>query len=575
MAKITRGEFLGFGAALAGGMAVGAVGAPRFGAAEEQATPVTPGVTPDLVVINAKVYTSDPAQPRAEAFAIKNGRFVAVGRTADVRNLATAQTRVIDGQQMTITAGFIDCHCHPSGVSELYGVNTNLRRITDIQKAIHAKAQKTPAGYWVEGFMFDDTKLDDGTLQRRHLDEATRDHPVVIRHRGGHTSWYNSKALELAGITPSTPDPEHGRFFRDAAGELTGRVAERAREVFNRVGKREEFTPEQERERNRAGMRHISELLTAAGLTTVHDAGAGRDRILAYEDAYRNGELRHRAYLMVRGTDTFAGFKAAGIYTGFGDEWVRVGGVKFGADGSASERTMRMSTPYVGTNDYGILTMTQQEIHEAVDDAHTHNFQVGIHANGDVTIDMVLKAYERALQKWPHPDRRHRIEHCSLVNPDLLKRIKAIGAIPTPFWTYVYYHGEKWKEYGAEKMQWMFAHRSFLDYGIPVPGASDYGPGPFEPMMAIQSMVTRKDYAGRTWGENQKVSVDEAIKIATMNGAWASAEEKIKGSISAGKLADFVMLEKDPHDVPPDTIKDIKIVRTVVGGKTMYPKSET
>jgi predicted amidohydrolase YtcJ len=187
----------------------------------------------------------------------------------------------------------------------------------------------------------------------------------------------------------------------------------------------------------------------------------------------------------------------------------------------------------------------------------------------------VLKAYERALQKWPDPNRRHRIEHCSLVNPDLLKRIKAIGAVPTPFWTYIYYHGEKWKEYGEDKMRWMFAHRSFLDSGIVVPGASDYTPGPFEPLMAIQSMVTRKDYAGRTWGENQKVSVDQALTIATINGAWASREENLKGSITAGKLADFVMLEKDPHDVAPDTIKDIKIARTVVGGKTMYPKSET
>ena len=161
------------------------------------------------------------------------------------------------------------------------------------------------------------------------------------------------------------------------------------------------------------------------------------------------------------------------------------------------------------------------------------------------------------------------------MNPDLLRRIKALGVIPTPFWTYVYYHGEKWKEYGEDKMQWMFAHRSFLDAGITVVGASDYTPGPFEPMMAIQSMVTRKDYAGRTWGANQKVTVAEAIRIGTINGAWASGEEKLKGSITAGKLADFVMLDKDPHDVPPDTIKDIKIVRTVVGGKTMYPKEAT
>lgn len=279
--------------------------------------------------------------------------------------------------------------------------------------------------------------------------------------------------------------------------------------------------------------------------------------------------------MMVRGADVFAGFKAVGIYTGFGDEWVRVGGVKYAADGSASERTMRMSTPYVGTKDYGILTMSQQEIDEAVEDAHRHNFQVGIHANGDVTIDMVLKAYERVLEKWPDPNRRHRIEHCTLVNPDLLRRIKACGCIPTPFWTYVYYHGEKWEQYGDDKLRSMFAHRSFVDNGILVPGASDYAPGPFEPLMAIQSMVTRRDYRGREWGPSQKVTVGEALQIATINGAHASSEEAIKGSITAGKLADFVILEKDPHEVDPDQIKDITVVRTVVGGKTMYPNTAT
>ena len=182
------------------------------------------------------------------------------------------------------------------------------------------------------------------------------------------------------------------------------------------------------------------------------------------------GGSRHRAYMMIRGNDTISGLKAAGVYTGFGNEWIKVGGLKYAADGSASERTMRMSTPYVGTNDYGILTMTQKEIDEAVEDGHRHNFQVGIHANGDVTIDMVLGAYERTLQKWPDPNRRHRIEHCTLVNPDLLKRIKACGCIPTPFWTYVYYHGEKWEHYGQDRMRSMFAHRSFLDNGIPRAG---------------------------------------------------------------------------------------------------------
>jgi predicted amidohydrolase YtcJ len=573
MSKITRKTFLGISAALAG------VALDRSAlalAARDEAQPAAgagAGVVADMIVVNARVLTIDPSRPRAEAFAIKDGRFIAVGSNADIRNLAAASTRQLDAAGATITPGFIDCHCHVSGVGELYSVNAQVPRVRELQANLKTKVDKTPPGQWVEAIMFDDTKLD-VPLTRKELDEVSRDHPIGVHHRGGHTSFYNSKAFEMAGITRATPDPDHGRFFRDESGEPTGRVAELARNVFNKVGTRERFTPEQQRERGRNGMRHISELLTAAGLTTVHDAGANRDRIQAYQDARSAGELRHRSHFLVRGADTFNGFKAAGIAYGFGDDMLRVGGVKYAADGSASERTMRMSTPYVGTNDYGILTMTQQEIEDAVEDAWRHNFRVAIHANGDTTIDMVLKAYERVQQQWPRPDPRNRIEHCSLVNPDLLARIKALGVIPTPFWTYAHYHGEKWANYGQEKMNWMFAHRSFLDAGIVVAGASDYGPGPFQPLMAIQSMVTRKDFSGNVWGPRQRITVDEALRVATINGAYASHEENTKGSIAAGKLADFTMLAKDPHDVNPDEIKNIQIVRTVVGGRTVYPKGE-
>jgi predicted amidohydrolase YtcJ len=563
MAKVTRGEFLGLGSLFAGGVAAGQ--APQL----EQSR--TRGA--DLILVNGRVLTSDERLPRAEAFAVKHGRFTAVGASADIRALASAETQVLDAALMTVTPGFIDTHCHPSGVNELYGVATNLKTREEIVAALRKKAAATPPGFWVQGFMYDDTKVAEGPLTLRDLDNVSRDHPVSVAHRGGHTTVYNSKAFELAGIRKGTPDPQGGRYERDASGELTGKVAELARGVFGRVGKRETLTAEEQRRRGQAGMAHISSLMAAAGLTSVHDAGASSERLQAYSDAYRAGELRHRAYLMVRGRGIYEGLKSAGVETGFGNEWVRIGGVKYGADGSASERTMYMSTPYEGRTDRGILTMTPQEIEDAVEDAHRHGFQVGIHANGDLTIDMVLKAYERVLEKWPHPDRRHRIEHCSLVNPDLISRIKATGSIPTPFWTYVYYHGEKWKEYGEAKMQWMFAHRSFLDAGIRVPGASDYTPGPFEPLMAIQSMVTRKDYAGRVWGDSQKVSVDEALRIATLHGAYASYEETQKGSITPGKLADFAILEKDPHEVAPDAIKDIKVVRTVAGGRTTYARS--
>jgi len=302
----------------------------------------------------------------------------------------------------------------------------------------------------------------------------------------------------------------------------------------------------------------------------VHETGVPAVGFRAYQDAYLAGELGYRACVMPD-AGTYQGMRDAGVRTGLGDAMLKIGAVKFVADGSASERTMRMSTPYEGRPDaYGILTMSQDEIHAAVETAHRAGWQVAIHANGDVTIDMVLNAYERVQQMWPREDPRHRIEHCSLVNPSLLERIAAGRVIPAPFYTYAHYHGNKWPEYGPEKMEWMFAHKSFLDYGIMVAPASDWTPGPFEPLMAIQSMVTRKDFAGRVWGPSQRITVDQALRICTMNGAYASFEEGEKGSITAGKLADWVMLGADPHEVDPDGIKEIEVQRTVLGGVTRW-----
>jgi hypothetical protein len=292
---------------------------------------------------------------------------------------------------------------------------------------------------------------------------------------------------------------------------------------------------------------------------------------IAYMDALDAGDLATRVSFMPRGEDpVYAAMKTTGMRSGFGNAMLRIGAVKYGADGSASERTMRMSTPFEGTDDYGILTMSQEDIDAAVDDAVKSGFRIGIHANGDVTIDMVLRAYERVLTDWEGDNPRFRIEHCSLVNDDLLQRIKATGTIPTPFYTYAHYHGNKWVDYGPEKMRSMFAHRSFLDYGIPVAPASDFTPGPYEPMMALQSMVTRKDMQGRTWGENQRISVREALRISTLNGAYASFEEHEKGSLTPGKLADFVMLEQDPDAADPDSIKDIKVIATYMDGRATF-----
>ena len=564
MKKLTRGEFLGMSAGLAAGVGLGSCSSGGSKKSESLGA--------DQILLNGKVYTMDPSQPVMEAFALRNGRFIAVGSNDDVKNLIHPQCELIDAEGMTITPGFIDAHSHPSayGVAELVHVDVNFPSIKDIKQAMRERASATPAGEWVIGFKYDDTKLKEGRpINRLDLDEAVPDHPAVVGHRGGHTSVYNSKAFQLAGVTARTPSPEGGKFYVEN-GQLTGLAAEVADEKM-----REHVPSGSTREQRRQGVGLISEMMTAAGLTSVTDANVGLDAMHSYQDAYHSGEMRFRVYMMLSGSSqVYEGLISAGVYTGFGDERLRVGGVKFFVDGSASERTMRMSTPFVGRpDDYGILVMQQDEVHEVVEDAHRNKFQIGIHANGDVAIDMVLNAYERVQKKWPRPDCRHRLEHCSLVNPELLKRIKAAGAIPTPFYTYVHYHGNKWVHYGEEKMRWMFAHGSFLEYGIPVASASDYIPGPFEPLMAIQSMVTRKDYKGRVWGPNQRISVDQALQVCTVNAARASFEEHLKGSISAGKLADFVVLAQDPHDTDPDQIKQIEVVRTVVGGKTVYPKT--
>jgi len=563
MRKLSRRKFIGSSSALA----AAGLGLPGQSVLAQPQADLR-GAAPDYVVINARVFTSDPENPSAEAFAVKGDRFLAVGSSADIRALAGSNTEIVDAEGMFVTPGFIDAHSHPSGagVNELVQVNADLRSASDIAAALQERAGSTPAGQWIQAFKYDDTKLSEGRpLNRDDIDALVPDHPVVVRHRGGHTSVYNSMALGLAGVTSETQDPPGGRFYRDENGRLTGLVAGGARAVFSEL-----IPSDSTREQRRDGVVLISELMTQAGLTSVHQTGGYRDDMIAYQDAREAGGMRFRMYLFPRGR-LFDDLVNAGVRTGMGDEVFRIGAVKFTADGSASERTMRMSEPYEGRpDDYGLLYMTEEEIFQSVENAHRNDFQVAIHANGDVTIKMVLDAYERAQTLWPRADTRHRIEHCSLVNPELLSRIRDLGVIPAPFYTYVHYHGNKWVDYGEERMRWMFAHKSFLDYGIPVAPASDYTPGPYEPLMAIQSMVTRKDFDGRVWGPNQRISIVDALKICTINGAYASFEEGIKGSITTGKLADFVILADAPQDVDPDQIKHIEIVRTVVGGKTMY-----
>jgi predicted amidohydrolase YtcJ len=574
--KHTRRDFINVaGAAVAGVAGAGALEAGSlFAQAPQIAT--TGSTSPDLIVVNAKVYTMDTRAPRAEAFAVTGSRFTAVGATSDIRNLSGKNTQTFDAKGMTVVPGFIDCHNHAGGETLLNEVlvgnpfEVEFVSIRSIIGKLRERAQQTPPGTWVEGFFFDDTKVSDKrSLNIHDLDEVSKEHPVIVRHRGGHTYFYNSKAFEMAGVTKNTPNPMGGTFDKDANGELNGRVTDLASAAFQKVGTRRTYTPAEQDIRSRDGIAHISRQFARYGLTSVHHQGGN---LPAMQDVRARGDLKHRISFEMSGR-ILESLISAGIQTGFGDEWIRFGSTsEHMIDGSFSERTMSRSTPYPNTNPpyYGNITETQDTLNAWVERVHRAGIQVNCHANGDVAIDMYMTAMERALKLMPRANARPKVTHCTLVNPALVQRLKSVGAVPALFTTYAYYNPDKFVYYGEEMMKNCMAFRSLLDAGVYACAGSDFSPGPFAALMGIQGMVTRKGWDGKTWGANQRISVSEAIAVNTYNGAWASGEEAIKGSITAGKLADYVVLADDPHTVDVEKIKDIQIVRTVVGGTPSY-----
>jgi len=524
---------------------------------------------PDVILHGGHVITMDPSRPRAQAIAVGGDRILAVGTDADIRALRGPRTRMMSLGGSTVVPGFIDAHSHPAiaGRMHLRRVDADLRSITAIQAAVRERAARTPAGEWVLGFKYDDTKTAEGRyLTRADLDSAAPAHPVYIAHRGGHSGYVNSLALEKAGVTETTPNPAGGRFEKDpASGRLTGRIVENATEPFDRV-----IPNVYTRDDYRQGVKLISQMLARSGVTSVHDAYGNTTDLRAYQDARDAGELGTRVYCLI-GSFAIDRMIAAGVRTGFGDEWVRIGAMKATCDGSISERTARLSQPYVGRpDDFGIIVSSEEQLYPVAKKAHDAGWQIGIHANGDVAIDTVLRIYERLQKESPRRDPRFRIEHCTVINESLVRRMRALGVIPTPFSTYVYFHGEKMKEYGPARLDSMFAVRSFLDAGIGVTQSSDYPPGPFEPMMALQSSVTRTDMKGTVWGPRQRVTVEEAIRVGTLHGAYASFEEKTKGSLEPGKFADLVVLGRDPLREDPSSLISIPIERTMVGGGWVY-----
>ncbi len=528
----------------------------------------------DAIYVNGNVITVDSAKPYAEAFAVSNGRFTAVGSNAEIRRLATPGTKLVDLRGMVVTPGFNDVHLHPVGVydeSSPYYTPwlgpEKVHTMDDLVAALKAKAAKTPSGQMVSGSRYQDTKL--GRHPNRHdLDKASTEHPIMISHSSGHIIVVNSYILQASGITKDTKDPPGGSFDREADGMPNGVVREAARRLLTRFtaaagNERVPFADEVQ------GYLRCFRAYAERGMTSAGIAGGSPQSFRLYE-AVRDAGNPVRAGFMFSEA-SFPSVKSLGMRSGFGDDLLRLTSIKVFHGNSLSGRTCWLSEPYSDQPGYfGIPpARSQEDLDKAFQDMHDAGFQIATHSNGDREIDMVLTAIERAQAKNPRPDARHRIEHASVMNQSLLDRAKKAGVVLV-FHSYMWEHGDKLASYGEKRLTMIHPYRTAIDMGIHVAGHSDSTVSAADPLLRIQDMVTRKGEDGKGYGVNQRISVEEAIKVWTLDGAFATFEDKIKGSITPGKLADFAILRKDPRKVNPDTIKDIVVDSTYLSGERVW-----
>jgi predicted amidohydrolase YtcJ len=532
--------------------------------------------TADLVIINANVKTMDPARPSASAVAVAGERILFVGDAAAARALAGPAARVIDARGATLTPGFIDCHIHPRPVFDEMGPFGTLDLtpeggVTSREKLlakIAAKAAVTPKGAPILGRGYYDN-LVGGHPDAKTLDAVSPDHPVILTHSSGHRSVVNSRALAEAGVTRDTPDPAGGGFGRDKAGDPTGIVLERASGAFSAVRAR---APKADPEALREGYMREFRTFVSHGITSIGDAGANPDKIAIYRDLLRAG-MPVQIYAMLR-ADHIDWL----IQNQNAPEWRQPGltlrSIKLFHGNSLSGRTAWLYEPYAHDPTYFGMPprMSQAELNAVVQRVHDAGLQAAIHSNGDREIDMVLNAFDAAQASKPRADARHRIEHASVVNPAILNRIKRAGVAVAPH-SYEINHGEKFEDYGAHRWNWMHPNKSALDMGIPAGGNSDHPVSPPIVMERIESLVTRRARGnGKVYGENQRLSADQAIFLWTMGSAHLQFEEADKGSISVGKRADLVLLSSDPARVAPDDIEKIQVAATIIGGKVAFER---
>ena len=538
-------------------------------------------LSPDLILTNATVLTADAKNSQAEAVAVYNGKIGAVGSARDIDGLADRRTKVIDLKGRTVLPGLTDPHVHfaDGGAAMMHRLDcrdfySNVRSIPQILEKIREQASSQAPGSWViaHGSPMQDFRMPEGRFPNRHeLDSASPNNPVSINF-GAHITIANSKALELAGIKSDTTAPAGGAIELDANNEPTGKLVERAQYIVRKV------IPEYTYDQMKSGVMFSAERCLSRGITNIHDIVTSHESIRAYQELVDEERLPIRVSLLIRVIEAQIQKESLlnlGIKTGFGNDWLRIGGVKMSIDGGITGHVAKFYEPYVDDPCHeGLIRIEQDELDETVTAYHNAGHRVCIHAIGDVAMDMALKSLDQAIAANPRADHRHRIEHLGnwLVNAERLDLIKRNNLLPVPNIPFMHYIWDSLLAcIGEERLVDSFNIRTMLDAGLQITSGSD-GPAywPLDSIRDLGTCVARKTWTGTIVGADQAISVDEAIRMFTINAAYNAFEGKIKGSIEVGKIADFAILAEDPHNVEADRIKDIPVDMTIVNGNMAF-----
>ena len=568
---MTRPRLLVSSAAIAVALALPAA-APAQRPAQRETQPPA-----DLVVRDARIHTVDDARPVAEAMAIRDGRIVFVGSDRGASVFVGARTRVLDLDGRTVIPGMVDAHAH------LLGLGQSLRSVDlvgtssydEVIARVVARAREVPAGTWITGRGWDQNDWGDTRFPTHEaLSRAVPDHPVFLVRVDGHAALANERAMSLAAVTAQTADPEGGRVVKLADGRPSGVFVDNAESLVARV------IPDATRAETKEALAAAVKEANRWGLVGVHDAGAGRQTIELYEELAKAGRLDLRTYVMIADDSAaIAHWFARGPQSALHDGRLWVRAIKLYADGALGSRGAALLEPYDDDpNNRGLLVSPPEHIERVAREALRRGFQVNTHAIGDRGNRVVLDAYERALKDVPVADHRFRVEHAQVLHYDDVPRFAALDVIPSMQAVHqtsdMYWAGRR---VGADRLRGAYAWRSLLDTGLPVPNGSDFPVEAVNPLLSFHSAVSRQDandWPPGGWLPEQRMTREEALKSMTIWPAYASFMEKDAGSLSPGKFADFVVLDRDIMTVAERDLVGTRVLATYLGGRAVYEAPE-